>query len=1465
MPERNASTDSSSAMAETTSSASTSKGLSRIAPIKKLVHTLIDRSELEISSLHISSPDASGLSAKGKIRLSHIGTGPIPLVGLKVKFKDDDGVILMRSHTKGKKIPLARVKIEPLTLQPGMPGSVSSEVELKLMLSEEYRADFVKFIKDLIQADPKTGVVVELSAKGVQVKAFGLKFGDLKLQKEIMLGGLGCLGGALIFDDNLEKQQLQQQDSPYLDESRSYNTTTGGKDQKKKRWSLRKSSSFRRASLSSTSPPRGDSSSSAVQQQASRLPPTASQLVISNLEIIGGHATKGIQVKADVTLENPATSPSITLEPGELRFVLCVPDGSGSRAKASILSSQGYIPSGFVELGSLSLEAMVLKPGSNKVKAGGHILLPSPPPSLDDTSSRQYQAYKRGQETIAKILQNEVLEACAVASIYDADNSKSGASSVGWLAEAFEGTRIDARIPPLGDQARLLDGAELRVEGAGSNSFATSISDRASSNDFKSSVARATLRNGFAADIRIDELTVLACSSELYDDHGNVEVLELGKVNASSEGWDGITLKKGGEPTHVSLPMEINPDPKVLIEILFKSARSRHVALGDPLTALLEELRVSHWSEAGWSAPPKSRPSSSVGTSRRTSIERTSTEPDPSDDLASLLSRALANLQVTAHIGAVARIGDFAIPGKLQFVQKKLAIALSTATATALLPLVGQPFVKAMVDRADVEVTAIKIKGMNDQGIQAKVGIRLVNFGPLNANVRFVTGLQLRDTSEGNEEKTMAILECNEDIPILAGVEKPVEVDARIVMPSGVQGRELFSAFVTRLLQSDSAHFNVFTERLFATSGGVQFDTSLNKPLVLYGLGGFQNLVLDQFEVVGEARAPIDGISIGVAAPDSPDRLSAIQFRGKTTLKNRGDLSLSMHKLEVGLYLDDAMIGQASLDQVELQARGACTVEVSGVIYAPSKEGQERVGALRSLSCLIEGLIAGSDVNIQIKGQRGWVMDAEDHPVSLAWLDDALKSFQTDASLQWKGGVPVVEAVNVGCIEAVFPARGSMQIIVEEVTADYSLPFPINVGIESVQADLEIMFQDRVMGTCSAVQDQLEQVSQSSSSLSARTSPNNSNIAKRKESNTPSTSGKIRISLQAFELKTDVEGGMGEMISHAMQAGPDGTSQISLRGTAKVVIKTVLGLLDIRVQLGKDHLVKVAGLDGLRTSPFQYTSLEVVSANPKYILARLDLFLNNPSESIRVRIPDSSLTMSAYFKDAFLGDVILGGDGKGIVLNSGPIKLPDVEFRYRPTSSSEPRIRPMLTQFLSGNISTLSIRGHSKSSINSDLAQALAGLSMDVEVRPIDKDILNRISVQLGMNVVTSNSIDAKYKMRNPIKLDIDILHLEVLATYRSRPFGTASKSYDKNNPKNRLLLPAGQDQISNDLIIKLSTPLDKLVWAFLDERGSIVLDVEIKAVMDIKGFIIPNFEYTQRVPLDVTGLQGVAKLLKLV
>ena len=78
------------------------KGWAKVGVLRKLVNAIIKRSRLEITSLHIHHPDANGLCAKGKIRLTHLGTGPFPLVGLQVKFKDPKGATLHWSENEAE-------------------------------------------------------------------------------------------------------------------------------------------------------------------------------------------------------------------------------------------------------------------------------------------------------------------------------------------------------------------------------------------------------------------------------------------------------------------------------------------------------------------------------------------------------------------------------------------------------------------------------------------------------------------------------------------------------------------------------------------------------------------------------------------------------------------------------------------------------------------------------------------------------------------------------------------------------------------------------------------------------------------------------------------------------------------------------------------------------------------------------------------------------------------------------------------------------------------------------------------------------------------------------------------------------------------------------------------------------------------------------------------------------------------
>lgn len=1506
------------------------KGLTRIKFVRKIVDAIIKRSHLEVTSLHIFEPNAEGLCARGKIRLTHMGTGPFPLVGLQVKFKDVEGVTLSwgvdKRQEKGqtdtntrddasnvRSSSFVHVHLDPLSLHQGAaPGSASSEVGLRLIIDDASTPAFVDFVRQLIRADPQKGICMQLNAAGVQVKAFGVRFAGLTLEKDVIIGGLGSLGGTLTFDDG---------------------STGGSKD--------------------------GD-------EQAPKPSATSNRLKISDLDITGGDPEVGIEVTASVTITNPAASPALIVEPGELRFALCVADERAAQAR----DAPSDLPRGLVRLGTISLAPSTLRPGANKISTKGHIILPPEPSDAENSSSPSsfaICAHEAGQRFLASILQNERVNASAIATRHDRNDPKSGVSSIGWLAAAFEGTRIEARIPPLGNRVRLLDGAEVRVEekpgqqNQGDTLSPSSISQVApKAPDLQSAVARATLRNSFGTDIQVHHLLVRACSAPLIDDDGNIELLELGTLSSPETDWRGLMLRQN-QPTNVSLPMQINPDPKVLIEVLRKSAGSQQVQLGNPLVELLEDMRTSHWTEAGFAHPPKSRPNSSHdGTSRaasfdshRPSFSRRSTEKikrmsnsakdGPENDLGSMLASALANLHVTAHIETIATIGNFRLPGTLRFEQRNLPIALSTTTAAALLPLVGTPFVKALVDRAEVDICGVDIRQMDDRGIEADITLRLTNFGPLSAQVTFNDGLHLHELNAGEDGtghgRELATIHLQGPLPVVAGDYDPVIIGARIVPSSGPDSREKFSRFVSSLLKEDEITYMAIADPTSVTAGGVNFQASFSKHLTLDGLGGFPDLRLDNLKIVGEAEAPAHGVSLSVAAPASGGNPSAIEFTAALIIQNRGNLQLKLQKLEVALSFEGTDIGQASIDAVNLQAHCTTSLQAAGKLYVPTGSSTvEQDDALSKLSTLIQGLFGGEKVDIGVEGRRAWVAQDEiddkvreplstasprrgsSVPVSLVWLDDALRTFSTVASVQWKDGVRLVTGIDIGHIHATFAARKPMQLKIDSVSATYIVPFPISFDLSNVDATLDVVFANRTVAKCHAIQETIEHLGVPTADVAPRKSSGSSSnftsesSAKGRHADSrsapkPNASGQISLSMKAFDLQSESDTLFGEMISDVFQAGTEGMDKIVLRGHAQVKAKTALGVLNISVPLGIEHRLQLEGLDGLRHTPLRYDSLEIVGSTPKYVSLRLNAHAHNPSSSLTVHVPDSSLSLAAYFQGGFVGDVVLGGDGRGLTIAPGVLSLQDCEFRYHTTSGSEAAGHSMLSDLFEGRSAKLSIRGHKKSSVNGALAAALSLFDVPIEIAPLGPgNILERIRVTLGVSVVTSNSIDARYVLNNPTKLDIDVLRLEVKAFYRSNPFGTALKTYSKegemlpihmrgtseadgassnasrspaeeslrasmNGSKRgsqdgveRLLIPAGARGFSGAIVVKLGQPLDQLVKAFLHERGSIVLDVELKAKLDLGGYVIPQFVYRQNdVPLDVAGLQGVARLLRLV
>lgn len=1571
-----------------TSNAKSKKGLARVRVISKMIHGIVKKAKLEITSLHIQQPEGNTVHAIGKIKLTNLVTGPIPLVGLRLSFKNPEGVALTWTPKDSNNIAektVIQAFIEPLDLLPNKVGNIFSDIKIRFEVNESSHDSFVRFVRHIIQSDATLGTQITLQAMQAEVKVYGMRFGGLLIEKEIRLGGLGSLNDALKFDDTGMYGTGQSQE-----QRKTVNTSASlTQDTQSKKKNLFSSKRQKSPPLRTERP---------KPKPANQNP---GKLMIDHLEIVGGHPQDGMQLSATLTLENPARDPALSIEPGELRLLVCLRD---EQALLDNLQSppQKYkygtiqLPPGIICCGTITLPPVNLKPGPNKIDANLLIFIPPPPTANDSPFSFAARAHKAGQKLVAQLMQDELIEnTFVITTPYNANSLQSGTSNTRWIADAFAGVRIEYTIPPLGERVHLLDGAELRVEGGvqeGNEKSVRSKNNQSSfddpSNDsilsqsiggqnLKESVARATLRNGFEADIHVHSLKVNICSEPLFGEDGRAETLRLGGLSSFTPTglpWEELWLSKG-HPTHVSLPMEINPDPRVLIEILRKSAKMRNINLGNPLSELLEDLRRAHWNEAGFAEPPQSRPASRAANSSRRSSMNPKREAEPSDDLATLLANALGNLRVTAEIEAEVSIGDYRIPGAVEIEQRNLPIALSTATAAALLPLIGKPFVKALVDRAEVEVQHVDVTSMDDRGVLARVTLGLSNFGPLNADATFDEGLLLREPND--TAKTIAIIYFDTPLSVTAGDETPIVADCRISPPTGSGAIQRFSRFINQLLRADTITLSVLANPLSISAGGIHFTATLEKMITVMGLGGFSDLRMDDLQIIGETSAPAAGVSISVAAPANSAQNTAIQISTIAKVHNAGDIHLRIAKLEVAIVKDDIHIGQASIDDVDLRAHSPANLRVKGTLYAPpAREGEKHIAAIAKLNDLISTLIAGKEAKVDIVGRRAWVPTSKSsRPVSLAWLDESLRMFKTEASIQWKGGVQIVEKIDVGKIDATFAARRGLQLKIDDIIAQYIVPFPIQFELQSIDASMEIMFGNKVIARCHAAQDTIEHVqpaqaeqrggrsnsialpanhsngtpgpptrlpsspllrksvnsftghpngtstttrsnNSSTSPSSPKTAlyrhPSNSSVAT--SSNTSNhfvpISRRVKLSLKQFDLNVENDEEVtGDMISHIFETGPEGTDRIRLNGVAHVTVKTVLGVLRLSVPLGQEHKLDIVGLDGLRNSPIHYTNFVIESGNPKFIQISLDVQSHNPAQGLTLNVPDSSLTLGVYYKNAFVGDVILGRDGKGVVINPGPVAISGVEFRYRPTEKSATVAQQMLSNLFSGETCQLAIRGHKKSSINSALTQALRLVDVPIHIQPLgDNTILDLIRVQLGVSVLTSNSIDATYYINNPIALPIDVLHLEVKAFHRSQPFGQATKTYTKegvltgklsdgtpasqfgteaNTPKDpnsgtidgsrrtstssgnprlqRFLIPPSARKFQGALVVKLDTPLDQLVAAFLKERGSIVLDVHLRLKLDIGGYVIPDMNYRQKVPLEVYGLQGVARILRLI
>ena len=587
------------------------------------------------------------------------------------------------------------------------------------------------------------------------------------------------------------------------------------------------------------------------------------------------------------------------------------------------------------------------------------------------------------------------------------------------------------------------------------------------------------------------------------------------------------------------------------------------------------------------------------------------------------------------------------------------------------------------------------------------------------------------------------------------------------------------------------------------------------------------------------------------------DQKQALQISVKAKYHNSAPFSIVLKQIVLAIEYEGVKIGTVSTSNVAIVAGQTSELDIQGDISRVT--GVDEAPFLSALGALIDNLIRGDASTLTLRGVNALV---DESGQSTSWLNKALGTLEVKASLE-QPPMKIIESVDVSSVDVQLSSKHEPVIKVLETQAAFKVPYPIEVSIESASAQVEVLFDDHFVGSADIADSQIAE--------------------EPRPSNQPLTdSRKLRIDLRAFKLLPANNEVLSDMIEHVFLC--DQSERISLRGKARATVSTAIGKLSVEVDLANQHIIRVQGLKGLQSSPVQYSDLQVVDANAQRLDVRFNLFLNNPSKSVRVTLLDSDLSMAAYFQGSYVGRAFVAKDR--FDFPSGPLHMKDVHFSYEPKADEHMDVRKLPANFLSGEISTLEIRGDDQSTDIIILRKALKSLRLTFDLAAlINKTLIDNITITLGLSMLTASSVDTSCEyhaaslvaasltspltaviVNNPLGATIDLLSLSFVARYKDQPFGESRVDF-RRTEQGRVRVQPGtpQDpgQATGHCTVIMAQHLDKLVRTFIQSRGRIDLDVQLQAEVEIQGFAIPLFEYTQgRLPLIIKGLESVQKLL---
>ncbi|KAF9123909.1 hypothetical protein BGW39_008606 [Mortierella sp. 14UC] len=717
-----------------------------------------------------------------------------------------------------------------------------------------------------------------------------------------------------------------------------------------------------------------------------------------------------------------------------------------------------------------------------------------------------------------------------------------------------------------------------------------------------------------------------------------------------------------------------------------------------------------------------------------------------------------------------------------------------------ILPKVAQ----SILNHSQMGFKSIQITNPTNDSMLMSMNGELTNTGPFSANIKFPEPIQVYygDVLLGS----MSLPDAK-----ASGGRGDLVADAQFA----IADQAAFGTFSADMMSLKEFTWKLKSKVTIVALGRTVSDLTLDKDLVVLGMGGFPDVTILKFDLPSDA-APGQGINLVI----------------DTAMNNPSPIGVTLGTVVLDIGYNGTPLGQVRATGATLAGNSQSILNLTGTM-AP----QTTPEGLATVSSLFSAYIAGLSSETTARG----VSVLPDGVNEVGWLSVGLKSMVLKVALKSPAPLNIIKSIALGPMgmnwtnaDAYAPLANSPGVV-----AGFEMPFGFTLNVTQVQNNMTVIYNNKSMAVLNAAE------------WGAAVTTKDAN----------GTAINFALPPTPFAINADSHADFDDFVNKLTVGA---AQPFTVSGIAGTVAMTPIGEVRITGIPFKSDVV-LSGLQGLKTEPTVINKLTVIGGLPEGLQIALDLTMTNPSQlTIDTGVGESAVVTFG---------MVYQGDNVGTVIFPTLDLVPGVNnvqagALFTPTGTAGGQA--LLQQYMTNQVSVVDIFGSASSSGIAPLASGLKDVQLSSNMPGNPAQLLLGTALTILDDTGKTGIAMATVTVNNPFIPGLTIKSIKSTVEYNGRALGAIDIA------DVTIAVPGMTQQASQPLPLSMDLSIDSLLSLMIDQAkannlnaepiialGKMAKDPTVKIPSSVfAGFNLPTFVKAAMAGLKVDVTMSVNVLV---